>query len=43
MWIVNKEDTPADPLEYECQECGKPIYSSTDNWCSQNCFEASLI
>jgi|TARA_R110002153_G_scaffold271424_1_gene438764 hypothetical protein len=35
-----KDPTETYP-EYECRECDKPI--DHDGWCSDNCFNASML
>jgi|TARA_R110000787_G_scaffold138083_1_gene251722 hypothetical protein len=35
-----KDPTETHP-KYECRECDKPI--DHDGWCSDNCFNASML
>lgn len=42
-YTPDRELTPPDDYYNECCECGRPIKTDSDYWCSSACFEASLI
>jgi len=42
-WTPDRELTPPDVYDRECCECGRPISDYSDYWCSDACFEASLL
>lgn len=42
-YTPDRELTPPDDNFKKCCECGKPIRNYSKHWCSDACFEASLL